>query len=58
MKIVVGSDHAGLALKLEVAEALRKEGHAGLDVGAHSTAAVARGHVEQMAQKPRASDSR
>jgi RpiB/LacA/LacB family sugar-phosphate isomerase len=40
MKIVVGSDHAGLALKLEVAEGLRKDGHELVDVGTHSTEPV------------------
>jgi RpiB/LacA/LacB family sugar-phosphate isomerase len=38
MRIVVGSDHAGFALKQEVAEALRRAGHEIKDVGAHSTA--------------------
>ena len=37
MKIVVGSDHAGFALKQELAEELRREGHPLLDVGAFST---------------------
>jgi ribose 5-phosphate isomerase B len=37
MRIVVGSDHAGFALKSEVAQALRGEGHEVADVGAHST---------------------
>jgi RpiB/LacA/LacB family sugar-phosphate isomerase len=37
MKIVVGSDHAGFALKGELAEALRREGHEVVDVGACST---------------------
>ena len=36
MKIVVGADHAGFALKQEVAEALRRDGHEITDVGAHS----------------------
>ncbi|MBK5254852.1 MAG: ribose 5-phosphate isomerase B [Vicinamibacteria bacterium] len=40
MRIVVGSDHAGFPLKLEIAEALRKEGHDVIDVGTHSTEAV------------------
>jgi ribose 5-phosphate isomerase B len=35
--LVVGSDHAGFALKQELAEALRKAGHGVLDVGAHTT---------------------
>ena len=38
MRIVVGSDHAGFALKQEVAEVLRRAGHDVADVGAHSTA--------------------
>ena len=38
MRIVVGSDHAGFALKQEVAECLRRDGHEVLDVGTHSTA--------------------
>jgi RpiB/LacA/LacB family sugar-phosphate isomerase len=37
MKIVVGSDHAGLLLKLEVATLLKKDGHEVVDVGTHST---------------------
>jgi ribose 5-phosphate isomerase B len=37
MKIVVGSDHAGFALKQELAEELRCGGHQLLDVGAFST---------------------
>ena len=37
MKIVVGSDHAGFELKLELAEALRRDGHEVTDVGAYST---------------------
>ena len=36
MKVVVGSDHAGFALKQEVAESLRGEGYEILDAGAHS----------------------
>jgi RpiB/LacA/LacB family sugar-phosphate isomerase len=36
MRVVVGSDHAGFALKQQVADALRHEGHEVLDVGAHS----------------------
>jgi RpiB/LacA/LacB family sugar-phosphate isomerase len=40
VRIVVGSDHAGYSLKLEVAEALRGSGHEVLDVGTHSTAPV------------------
>ncbi len=34
MKIVIGSDHAGYALKLAMGEVLRKLGHDVLDVGA------------------------
>ncbi|MBX7187647.1 MAG: ribose 5-phosphate isomerase B, partial [Vicinamibacteria bacterium] len=40
MRIVVGSDHAGFALKQEMADLLRKAGHDVLDVGTHSTAPV------------------
>ncbi len=36
MRLVVGSDHAGFALKQELAEALRSAGHEVLDVGAHA----------------------
>jgi len=36
MRLVVGSDHAGFALKEEVAEALRRGGHQVLDIGAHT----------------------
>lgn len=39
MRIVVGSDHAGFALKRRIAEALRREGHEVLDVGAHDAEA-------------------
>ena len=38
MRIAVGSDHAGFALKQEVAECLRREGNEVIDVGTHSTA--------------------
>jgi ribose 5-phosphate isomerase B len=38
MRIAVGSDHAGFALKQEVAGWLRAEGHEVTDVGTHSTA--------------------
>ena len=38
MRIAVGSDHAGFALKQEVAAWLRGEGHEVTDVGTHSTA--------------------
>lgn len=40
MKVVVGSDHAGFPLKLEMAEILRGLGHDVVDVGTHSTAPV------------------
>ena len=40
MRIVVGSDHAGLSLKQELAECLRREGHEVLDVGTHSAEPV------------------
>jgi RpiB/LacA/LacB family sugar-phosphate isomerase len=40
MKIVVGSDHAGFALKQEVAAALRQAGHDVVDVGTGSTEPV------------------
>jgi RpiB/LacA/LacB family sugar-phosphate isomerase len=40
MRIAVGADHAGFALKQEVAEALRAQGHEVVDVGTHSAAPV------------------
>ncbi len=40
MRLVIGSDHAGFALKQEMLETLRREGHEVVDVGTHSTAAV------------------
>jgi len=40
MRIVVGCDHAGFALKNEVANALRQQGHQVTDVGTHSDAPV------------------
>lgn len=40
MRLVVGSDHAGFALKQEVAESLRRDGHEVMDAGTHSTAPV------------------
>jgi len=40
MNIAVGSDHAGFALKQQVAETLRQGGHDVVDVGTHSTAPV------------------
>ncbi len=36
MRLVVGSDHAGFALKQELADALRSLGHEVLDIGAHA----------------------
>lgn len=36
MRIVIGSDHAGFALKEDLATTLRKERHEVLDVGTHS----------------------
>lgn len=40
MKIVIGSDHAGHHLKLELAEHLRRTGHEVTDVGSHDPAPV------------------
>ena len=40
MKIVIGSDHAGYHLKLELAEYLRKAGHDVTDAGSHDPAPV------------------
>ena len=40
MRIAVGSDHAGFALKENLAAYLRELGHQVLDVGTHSTAPV------------------
>ncbi len=40
MRLVVGADHAGFALKQEIAEDLRRQGHEVLDVGTHSTEPV------------------
>jgi ribose 5-phosphate isomerase B len=40
MKIVIGSDHAGYHLKLELAEFLRQSGHDVTDVGSHDPAPV------------------
>ena len=37
MKISVGSDHGGYALKQEIAEYLRQQGHEVVDCGCHST---------------------
>jgi ribose 5-phosphate isomerase B len=40
MRIVVGADHAGFALKEQVAADLSLAGHEVIDVGTHSTAPV------------------
>ncbi|HET6280276.1 MAG TPA: ribose 5-phosphate isomerase B [Polyangia bacterium] len=40
MKIVIGSDHAGFALKQELAATVRAAGHELIDVGTTSTAPV------------------
>lgn len=40
MKIVIGSDHAGYHLKLELTEHLRGAGHEVVDVGSHDPAPV------------------
>jgi RpiB/LacA/LacB family sugar-phosphate isomerase len=40
MRIVIGSDHAGLALKQEIMARLSQDGHDVLDVGTHSAAPV------------------
>jgi RpiB/LacA/LacB family sugar-phosphate isomerase len=40
MKIVVGADHAGYVFKQEVASLLKRDGHAVVDVGTHSTEPV------------------
>jgi len=40
VKIVLASDHAGFALKREIAALLGKDGHEVADVGTHSTAPV------------------
>lgn len=37
MKIVLGADHAGYAMKKQLAEELKGAGHEVLDVGAHNT---------------------
>ncbi len=37
MKISVGADHAGFALKEHIRQALAKAGHEVSDVGTHST---------------------
>jgi ribose 5-phosphate isomerase B len=36
MKIAIGADHAGFALKDQIRDALRQAGHEVIDVGAHS----------------------
>ncbi len=38
MNIAIGGDHAGLALKQLLVEALKKDGHSVIDLGTHSTA--------------------
>jgi ribose 5-phosphate isomerase B len=40
MRVVVGADHAGFTLKEEIADDLRRRGHAVLDVGTSSTEPV------------------
>ena len=40
MKIAIGCDHAGYALKLELAEWLRGQGHELTDVGTHTAEAA------------------
>ncbi|MBL0062624.1 MAG: ribose 5-phosphate isomerase B [bacterium] len=40
MKLAVGSDHAGFALKKELVEWLTSQGHMVVDVGTHSTDAA------------------
>src|SRR4051812_31472161 len=40
MRFSIGADHAGLALKARLIEALTHEGHELVDVGTHSEAAV------------------
>ena len=40
MRVVVGADHAGFALKQEIADNLRRRGHDVLDVGTSSTEPV------------------
>ena len=40
MKIVIGSDHAGFQLKVNIGDFLRSLGHEVLDVGTDSTATV------------------
>ena len=40
MKISVGADHAGFALKEQIRESLAKAGHEVFDLGTHSTAST------------------
>ncbi len=40
MRIVIGADHAGYMLKLEIADHLSERGHELIDVGTHSTDSV------------------
>ena len=40
MKIVIGSDHAGFPMKVEILAFLRERGHAVLDVGSYDPAPV------------------
>lgn len=40
MRIIVGSDHAGLSLKRPLVDALRAQGHEVQDVGAHDERSV------------------
>ena len=37
MRIAIGGDHAGFAMKQELADTLRREGHEVADLGAHGT---------------------
>lgn len=40
MKIVIGSDHAGFALKKQIISHLEEQGHEVIDVGANDTSSV------------------
>lgn len=40
MRIAIGADHAGFALKRQLDEALRQRGHEVIDVGTHGSEAV------------------
>ena len=40
MKIAIGADHAGFALKQQIGDALREAGHQVIDVGTHNTEAT------------------